>query len=408
MGLKRVVITGLGVVTPYGYGVDRMIQGIKEKRSTTRYLPQWAEYTGLRSMLGCPAELVGIEKIHRHKRRSMSRMSFHAIAAAEEALAQAGLDLSDVPAHRVGTVAGSTMGSALSTYEFYERIVPRRKMENIPSMLFFKCMAHTLPMNIAQYFGINGSVISTNAACASGLQAIGTGYEMIKLGNEDVMLCGGGEELHQTVTGIFDLLEATSKGHNETPGLTPRPFDRDRDGLVCGEGAGIVVLESYEFARARVATILAEVVGYRTMGSGAHISQSNATVMEACMHSAIKGAGLEPSDIDFVSAHATATLQGDQAEAEALAGVFGLGTPVSSLKGNIGHTMGAAGAIELAATIAMMNNNTLLPGLNLENVAPECSGITHLTEPVETEVRYALKNSFAFGGINCALIIKNR
>lgn len=405
--LNRVAITGMGVVTPYGYGVEKLIQGIRDRKSTIRYLKSWEDYSGLKSKVGAPAELRDESRIPRHKRRSMSPMSLHSIAASEEALAQAGIDRKELSSFQSGTVAGSTMGSAKSINELFEIVLPDKELENIPSMLFFKCMSHTLAMNIAQHFGLNGIVLATNAACASGLQAIGTGYEMIRLGQQDVMLCGGAEELHQTVTGIFDILNATSIGYNDSPSLTPRPFDRDRDGLVCGEGAGIVVLEEYGHARRRGAEILAEVVGYNTSGSGAHISQSNAAMMEKCLRRALRSAALDSSDIDFVSAHATATIQGDQAEAEAISKVFGNNVPVSSIKGNIGHTMGAAGAIELSATIAMMHESIIYPGLNLENVAPDCEGLNHVMRPIEKRINYSLKNSFAFGGINCSLIIKN-
>jgi 3-oxoacyl-[acyl-carrier-protein] synthase II len=259
-------------------------------------------------------------------------------------------------------------------------------------------------MNVAQYFGLKGYVMATSAACASGLQAIGTGYQLLKLGLQDVFLCGGAEELHASVTGTFDLLYATSTKFNGSPGLTPRPFDRDRDGLVCGEGGGLVVMETLEHAEKRGAKVLVEITGYETAGSGEHVSQSDTESMIRCMKGAMGESGLKPSDIGYINAHATATLQGDKAEADAIREVFGPDTPVSSLKGYMGHTLGASGAIELIATIEMMRNDIIYPGLNLDNVAPDCQGIGHLMEKREVKLKAVLKNCFAFGGVNTALI----
>ncbi len=221
-----------------------------------------------------------------------------------------------------------------------------------------------------------------------------------------MLLCGGAEELHPTVTGSFDILFATSAKYNDMPQKTPRPFDRDRDGLVCGEGSGILVLEEYERAVKRKARIYAEVAGFSTTANGFHVSQSNRESMVACMRQALDDAGLTRSDIDYINAHATATTQGDQEEAEAIRDIFGASTPVSSLKGYIGHTLGASGAIELAASLIMMEQGVLYPTRNLETVAPECAGIDHVMTPVRKELRTVLKNGFAFGGINAALVCR--
>jgi 3-oxoacyl-[acyl-carrier-protein] synthase II len=206
------------------------------------------------------------------------------------------------------------------------------------------------------------------------------------------------------VTGSFDILFATSTKYNDRPQMTPRPFDRDRDGLVCGEGSGLVVLEDYDRAIKRNAKIYAEIVGYSTTANGLHVSQSNKESMIYCMRQALKDAGVNADAIDYVSAHATATIQGDQEEAEAIRDVFGSTVPVSSLKGYIGHTLGASGAIELAASLSMMEQGVIYPTLNLEHVSPECAGIQHVMEPIKKQVRTVLKNGFAFGGINAALV----
>jgi 3-oxoacyl-[acyl-carrier-protein] synthase II len=286
-------------------------------------------------------------------------------------------------------------------------MLPDRDLTKLSSMMFFHCLSHTATMNVAQFLKINGCVMATSAACASALQAMGTGYDMIRLGRQDFMLCGGAEELHPTVTGSFDVLFATSAKYNDDPHKTPRPFDRDRDGLVCGEGSGILLLEDYEHAVKRNARIYAEIIGYHTCGSGDHVSESNRGAMVLCMREALNGAGLEPSQVDYVNAHATATLQGDKEEAEAIRDVFGDSVPVSSLKGYIGHTLGASAAIELAAALAGMRKDMLYPTKNLENVSPDCAGIHHvMNAPERRAARVVVKNSFAFGGISAVLVCR--
>jgi len=203
----------------------------------------------------------------------------------------------------------------------------------------------------------------------------------------------------------FDLLYAASTAYNDTPSNTPRPFDAKRDGLVCGEGAGIILLESLESASARNATILAEIFGYDTTASGDHVGQSNPDAMTRCVSGALKNAETAPEEVDYVNAHATATLQGDAAEAEAIRRVFGDSVPVSSLKGHLGHTLGASGALELAATIEMIRRKTIIPTLNLEQPAADCAGINLPVEPEKNaELRRVVKNSFAFGGVNASLV----
>jgi 3-oxoacyl-[acyl-carrier-protein] synthase II len=272
--------------------------------------------------------------------------------------------------------------------------------------MFFQCMSHTAAVNVAQYLGLNGMIVSPAAACASSLHALGTAYDLIRLGRQDMLLCGGAEELHPTVTGSFDILFATSTKYNDAPQRTPRPFDRERDGLVCGEGSGILVLEEYERAVAREARIYAEVVGYSTTANGLHVSQSNRESMVTCMRQVLDDAGMQAEEIDYINAHATATLQGDQEEAEAIRDIFGASVPVSSLKGYIGHTLGASGAIELAAALKMMETGVIYPTLNLETVSPDCEGIQHVMRRTDRPMTALMKSGFAFGGINAALICR--
>ncbi len=405
--MRRVVITGTGSISALGNSMEELINSIEQKVCGTKQMEQWSQYKGLQSLVGAPAKLPDIKFIPRKMRRSMGRMSLLATFAANEALKSASISKNVISNNkRTGCVAGSTMGSAEALNETFETMLPDHDLTLLKSMGFFQSISHTISMNLAQYLGITGCVIATSAACASSLQALGSGFDLIRHNTQDVVLCGGAEELHPTVTGSFDILFATSVKFNATPEKTPRPFDRERDGLVCGEGAGIIVLEELEHAKNRKANILAEVIGYNTCGSGNHISHSDRGAMIQCMNSALFDAGIKPTDIDFVNAHATATLQGDNEEAAAIHSIFGSQVPVNSFKGYLGHTLGASGAIELAVIVEMMNNNIIYPTLNLENVDDTCAMINHVKEKTEKNLKLILKNCFAFGGINASIILK--
>jgi 3-oxoacyl-[acyl-carrier-protein] synthase II len=396
----------MGVISPLGNSVPAMMDGLAAGTSAMQTMEGWSVYKGLRSLVAAPAAAVDEKRIPRQNRRSMGRLAIFAVLAAEQAVADAGLSSEELTGGRIGCVVGSTMGSAGSINETFEQMLPARDLSNLTSMKFFQCVSHTAAMNISQYLGICGTVLATSAACASGLQAVGTGFDLIRAGRQDCVLCGGAEELHPTVTGSFDVLFATSTKYNDSPKNTPRPFDRDRDGLVCGEGGGILVLEDYDRAVARGAKIYAEILGCNTCGSGTHVSQSNAPAMVRCMRNVLADSNLRSNEIDYISAHATATLQGDVEEADAIREIFGDRVPVSSLKGHMGHTLGASGTIELIAALKMMEQNIIYPTLNLENIDPACDGIQHVLKPTHKPVNTILKNSFAFGGINAALVCR--
>jgi len=404
--LNRVAITGVGAITPLGNSVDAFISGIERGENAAQFMPDWQKYKGLRCLVGAPVEMQDEKLIPRQNRRSMGRLSIFAVQAAEQALRDSGILREEILSTRLGCVIGSTMGSAESISEAFETILPDLDLSQLTSTKFFQCVSHTAALNVGQYLGITGTVMATNAACASALQAIGAGYDLIRLGQQDVMLCGGAEGLHPTVVGSFDVLFATSCGFNQSPKKTPRPFDAKRDGLVCGEGSGIIVLEDYERALKRKAKIYAEICGYCSFGNGNHVSESNREAIVACVNEALNRAGVSPQDVDYINAHATATLQGDKEEAAAIRQIFGDTVAVSSLKGNIGHTLGASGAIELIASLIMMQKKVIYPTLNLEEPDKDCLGIKHVREPLNKEINILLKNCFAFGGINAALVCK--
>lgn len=406
MSLKRVVITGRGVVSPLGKDLAALMAGIAQGKSAVKPMSGWEKYKGLRSRVGAPIDFVDEKEIPRKNRRSMGRLSVFGTLAAQQAAAEAQLSPELLASNQTGCIMGSTMGGAEAMNEAFEIMIPKYDVSELSAMSFFKCVSHTVVMNAAQFLGIKGYVTATSGACASSLQALGLGYELIRSGRQNIILCGGAEELHPIVTGTFDILFAASSGFNDQPLATPRPFDAKRDGLVCGEGAGVLVLEEYEHAKKRGAKIFGEVAGYATRGSGSQVSQSDRESMRTCIQDALTDSGMRADQIDFISAHATATAQGDQAEAEAIADIFGSQVPVNSLKGYIGHTLGASGAIELAAALEMMTRGKICPTLNLENIDPACAGISHVTKPLKRKIDAVLKNSFAFGGINSALICK--
>ena len=404
--MKRVAITGLGVITPLGNSVAEFISGLEQAKNASVYIPEWGKYKGLRCLVGAPARLENEKLIPRQNRRSMGRLSIFAVQAAQQALKDANIPQRSLSCGRLGCVIGSTMGSAESIAEAFETLIPNNDLSLLTSTKFFQCVSHTAALNVGQFLGITGTVMATNAACASGLQAIGAGYDLIRTAQQDIMLCGGAEGLHPTVVGSFDVLFATSTGYNQTPKETPRPFDAKRDGLVCGEGSGIVVLEDYDLAKKRKAKIYAEIIGFNSFGNGAHVSESNREAIASCINETLKRAKLIPREIDYINAHATATIQGDQEEASALRQIFGDQVPVSSLKGNIGHTLGASGAIELIASLIMMEKNLIYPTLNLKEPDKACQGINHVMQPLSKKINILLKNCFAFGGINASLVCK--
>ena len=276
--------------------------------------------------------------------------------------------------------------------------------EELKSTSYIRAMTHTAPVNIGVYFGLTGRVLTTTTACTAASQAIGFACEAIQIGQQTMMLAGGADELTAIHSAVFDSLLATSKS-NDSPTIASRPFDKDRDGLVLGEGACTFVLEELEHAQTRGATILGEVAGFATNADGAHITRPQAQTQTLCIEMALANAGLDASDIGFVSAHATATEYGDSAEAQALQQAGMANVPVASLKGHIGHTLGACGSIEAWAALMMMNDGWFAPTLNL--VEPNCGELDYVMEGGRTlETDYVMSNNFAFGGINTSLILK--
>jgi 3-oxoacyl-[acyl-carrier-protein] synthase II len=307
---------------------------------------------------------------------------------------------------QMGVAIGSTIGSTQTTQEFFNNLLSTGGLEQMKSTVFFKIMSHSSAANVSQILGITGRTLSPSAACSTSCQAIGYGYEMIAFGKQDFMLCGGTDEYHPLFTGTFDILNAASVKFNDQPSRTPRPFDRDRDGVVCSEGCGILLLESLDSAEKRGANILCEIIGFATVSDPSNIANPDMASIKRCMQLALNDASIKPEEIDYVNAHATSTKQGDIVEGEAISELFGDDTPVSSFKGHLGHTMAASGALESIALVEMINRGCLIPTLNLENIDDACGNIRHICELEITRIKTAIKNNFALGGINSSLVIR--
>ncbi len=408
--MRKVVITGMGAVSPFGVGVQPLIDNLYAGNSAVKNLhEEWHQkITDLNCRLGAPLpEPLDVKAVPRKIRRTMGPTAMMAYIATEEALQQANLQENDVASARTGVSFSSTIGSALSMEEVFADYFETSSIAQLSSGITFQFMSHTSAMNIAQAWDIKGRVISPNAACASSTQAIGIAYEMIRSGQQDIMVCGGSDELHVVVSAFFDLINACSCHFNDEPTKTPRPFDKDRDGTICGEGAGTVILETEESARARGAPILAEIIGFATGTGGKNPATSSTESIQLCLRSALESAGITPDTVDYINAHATGTETGDKAEASAIGEVFGNNdVRVSSFKGYMGHTQGASGVLELIACVLMTNDNTIIPTRNLDVPGEGCKNIQHVTSLLSSPVKIFLKNSCAFGGINTVLVVK--
>ena len=404
--LRRVVVTGIGGITAFGRDWASIQAGLAHGKNAVQRM-NWAEqFPELEAQLGAPIpHYTPPAHWTRKQLRSMGRGTQMAVDAAEQALADAGLLHDDcIKNGRMGVSAGSSVGSTKDVGVMGD-LVLHGNARHFNANTYVRMMPHTVPANIGIFFGLTGRIIPTSSACSSGSQGIGYAYEAIKYGLIDLMLGGGSEEFCPSEVYVFDSLYAASR-RNEEPHLTPRPYDTARDGLVIGEGAGILVLEELEHARARGAKIYAEIVGYGANSDGSHITQPQQDTMRRCMEMALKEAGITPQQVGYVNGHGTATEKGDIAETLATEAVFGY-IPMSSQKSYFGHTLGACGALESWFSIEMMNSNWFAPTINLDHIDPLCGKVDYIRhEGREIHTDYVMNNNFAFGGVNTSLVFK--
>ncbi len=405
MTQRRVVVTGAGLASPIGNTLDEVQDALVSLRHGLVPVPRWAEIDGVESRIGGLVHDLDVSICSRKQLRAMGRVAQLAVAATRDALAMSGLDDEVLRSGAASLFYGSTDGSTSAAEDYYRKLYTTDSFGGLLSSMYLKFMSHTCAANVASVFGITGRVVPICSACTSASQSIGEGYWAVKSGREDVAICGGAEESHFTVAGVFDLMLATSVKYNDHPERTPRPFDRDRDGLIISEGAGTLVLESWEHAQARGAEILGEIIGYGSNCDGGHLTSPSPTGMTGAMRRALADAGIAPDQVDYINAHATGTDVGDVAESQATMEVMGDAIPISSTKSYTGHTLGGCGAIESAFVLTMLRGDFLPPTRNLEHVDPRCAPLDYLVGPVrEARPQIIMNNNFAFGGINTSLL----
>ena len=405
--LNRVVVSGIGGISAFGRDWASIQAAFKQGRNAVQNMGWQGQYPDLEAQLGAPIEGYAPPAHWTRKQlRSMGRVSYLCVDAAEQALADAGL-LGDerIKDGRMGVACGSSTGSTADIRDIGELLLTGRSA-HFSANTYVRMMPHTTAANVGIFFGLTGRIIPTSSACSSGSQGIGYAYEAIKYGMIEMMLAGGGEEFCPSEVYVFDSLYAASRRNNE-PAKTPRPYDAGRDGLVIGEGAGILVLESLAHAQARGAKIYAEIVGYGANSDGSHVTRPQKATMQRCMELALKDAGLAPAQIGYVNGHGTATEQGDIAETQATEALFGSRMPISSQKSYLGHTLGACGALESWFSIEMMNSGWFAPTLNLDHIDPRCGRLDYIRgQGREIDTDYVMNNNFAFGGVNTSLVFK--
>ncbi len=405
--MRRVVVTGMGGITALGETWQDIRARMLRGETGIRRMADWDRYTGINTRLAAPVtSFTGADRYPRKKTRTMGPVARMAVYATELALRDAGLlDDPILQYGRTGVAYGSSFGSPGPVLGFSE-LMTTGSSKTLNATSYIQMMSHTAAVNIGLFFGLTGRVITTSSACTSGSQGIGYAAEAIRWGKADVMVAGGAEELDVTEAAVFDTLFATST-RNDRPETTPRPYDRDRDGLVIGEGAATLILEEREHALARGARIHAEIAGFASNSDGHHVTQPQASTMAIALREALADAALPPQAIGCVSGHGTATEWGDIAETEATQAVLGGSVPLHSLKGHFGHSLGACGAIEAWLGIEMMQDGCFLPTANLENVDPRCAELDYIMgAPRALEIEYLMSNNFAFGGINTSLVFR--
>ena len=403
---RRVVITGMGIWSCLGTDIATVKDSLYQGKSGIGLCPERLEY-GYRSALSGIVEEPVITKqmLDRHTRAGMSEEARYAYMASRQAFAQAGINDDYLRANEVGCIFGND-SSAKPVIEASKIMDEKHDSAMLGYGIIFQSMNSTVNMNLSTIFHLRGVNFTVSAACASGSHSIGLGYMLIRQGLQDMVLCGGAQETNFYSMASFDALGAFSVRMDE-PEKASRPFDRDRDGLVPSGGAAALVLEDYDHAVARGANILAEVIGYGFSSNGGGISEPSDEGSVNAMSRAVKDAGVELDDIDYINAHATSTKQGDMYEAIALERMFkGQRALISSTKSMTGHECWMAGASEVVYSLIMMHNHFVAPNINLENPDEHAEKLNLTAKTVDMDVNVVLSNSFGFGGTNSALVLR--
>lgn len=403
--MKRVVITGIGIYSCIGKNLAEVTQSLYEGKSGI-VLDSSRKNIGYRSGLTGALERPELKGLlDRRSRITLPEQGEYAFMSTAEALKNAGITEDYMNEKEVGILFGND-SSAKAVVEAMDIIREKKDTTLIGSGSVFQSMNSTVTMNLATIFKLRGINFTISAACASGSHAIGLGYNFIQSGLQDCIICGGAQEVNYFSMGNFDALSVFSIRESE-PTKASRPFDRDRDGLIPSGGAATVILESLESAQKRSAPILAEVIGYGFSSNGGHISNPTVDGPSRSLAMAIKNAGIQPADIQYINAHATSTQAGDSSEAQAIFEIFGDNCPyISSTKSMTGHECWMAGASEIVYSLLMMQNSFIAPNINFENPDEDSVKLNIVKNTIEKDINVFLSNSFGFGGTNSSLIIK--
>ena len=403
--MNRVVITGMGIWSCLGKNIKEVEESLRAGRSGIVNDPERLKYgyqSGLTGYVERP-KLKGI--LERRLRTGLPEEGEYAYMASREAFEMAGITDEYLLENEVGCIFGND-STAAPVIEAAKIMEQKHDSALLGSGYIFQSMNSTVTMNLSTIFHLRGVNFTISAACASGSHSIGLGYMMIKQGMQEMVLCGGAQEVNMYSMATFDALGAFSKGM-DNPQRASRPFDRNRDGLVPSGGGAALVLESYEHAVKRGATILCEVTGYGFSSNGGGISQPSDLGSATAMRRALEDASLTPDEIDYINAHATSTPQGDMYEAKALKSLFGgKRAYISSTKGMTGHECWMAGASEIVYSIIMMLGNFVAPNINFENPDEYSEGLNIVASTKEAKLERILSNAFGFGGTNSALVIE--
>ncbi len=402
--MRRVVVTGMGIVSPIGNDIAQVTESLRAGRSGIVHCEEYAE-RGFRSHVHGAPQIDMDDMIDRKLRRFMGDGAAYAYVAMKEAIADSGFDDSVITSDRTGLVMGSG-GPSTSAQVLAADTAREKGAKRIGPYAVPKTMCSTVSANISTAFHMRGLSYSISSACSTSAHCIGNGAELIQWGKQDVVFAGGAEELHWTLTVLFDAMGALSSKFNDQPERASRPFDVDRDGFVIAGGAGVVVLEELEHAKARGAKIYGEIVGYGATSDGVDMVAPSGEGARRCMQMAT--AGLGNTKVDYINAHGTSTPAGDMTEVKAIQEVFGAHSPkISSTKSLTGHSQGATGAHEAIYSLIMMNNNFIAASANVDNLDPEAGDADIVSTRIDdAELNCVLSNSFGFGGTNATLAFK--
>jgi len=406
--MRRVVVTGLGIVSSIGNNKDEVVQSLKDGRSGIEYCAEYEEL-GFRSHIHGSIKLNIEDELDRKLRRFMGDGAAYNYLAMAQAIEDSGLTEKDISNERTGIIMGSGGPSTQNMLQAFDTLREKGARRVGPFMVP-RTMSNTNTATLAVPYKIKGMNYTITSACATSAHCIGHGAELIQWDKQDIVFAGGGEELHWTITVLFDAMPALSSKYNDRPAEASRAFDTGRDGFIISGGGGVVVLEELEHAKARGAKILAELIGYGTSADAHHITSppEDGEGAQRAMAAALAQADISPGQVDYINAHSTATGQGDLAEVNAVKALFGNAVAtlsMSSTKSAIGHLLGAAGAVEAIFSVLAMLKGVVPPTLNLDNPDPECSGIDLVArEARERPVRVAMSNAFGFGGVNASLV----